>query len=351
MRLGRARGPRRQRRSGQAKRSGSRRVQTGLATGQRAEYTQPVERLAQRRQRAGDGLQRGVGLVHAEARHAAQQPHGVGVARVGEDVARRALFDQASGVEHADALAQARDEAQVVRDQQDGGVMRPRSSSIRSRISASTVASSPVVGSSSTSRCGFDGQRHGDDHALLLAARELERVAAHGGVGVGQRHLAQALAGLHAGLFLGQALVVAEDLGDLVADAHGGAQRRGRVLVDHGHGLAAPLAQRLVVRACSRRGRRPAPCRRRPCRWPPGSAAPPWPAWSCRSPTRRPGRRPRRGSMRRRDAPSTGRSRPRRWKVTSRSRTSSAAASASGAACDRAPRPLISRTPSSGRRR
>ena len=85
-----------------------------------------------------------------------------------------------------------------------------------------------------------DGQRHGDDDALLLAARELERVAAHGRVGVGQRHARAGSRGrCSRASALAQALVVAEDLGDLVADAHGGAQGRGRVLVDHRH-LASP---------------------------------------------------------------------------------------------------------------
>ena len=89
-------------------------------------------------------------------------------------------------------------------------------------------------------------QRHGDDNALLLPAGELERVAAHGRVGVGQGHLAQTFARVYESVLLGHALVVAIDLGDLVADAHGRAQGRGGVLIDHGHGLAAPLEQRLV---------------------------------------------------------------------------------------------------------
>ena len=47
----------------------------------------------------------------------------------------------------------------------------------RSSTLASTVASSPVVGSSSTSSFGSRGQRHGDDDALLHPARQLVRVA------------------------------------------------------------------------------------------------------------------------------------------------------------------------------
>ena len=40
------------------------------------------------------------------------------------------------------------------------------------------VTSSPVVGSSITIACGLQDRRHGDRHPLLLAARELVRVAA-----------------------------------------------------------------------------------------------------------------------------------------------------------------------------
>ena len=52
-----------------------------------------------------------------------------------------------------------------------------RSVRTRSSTLASTVASRPVVGSSSTSSCGIGGQRHRDHDALLHPARELMRIA------------------------------------------------------------------------------------------------------------------------------------------------------------------------------
>ena len=91
------------------------------------------------------------------------------------------------------------------------------------------------------------GQRHGDDDALLLAAGELERVAAQRRVGVGDGDAAQALARLLERRLLVQPLVVVEDLRELVADAHRRAQRLRRVLVDHGDLAAAPLAQGLLA--------------------------------------------------------------------------------------------------------
>ena len=52
------------------------------------------------------------------------------------------------------------------------------SSASRSRICAWIVTSSAVVGSSAISRSGAAGERHGDHHALALAAGELVRIAA-----------------------------------------------------------------------------------------------------------------------------------------------------------------------------
>ena len=76
------------------------------------------------------------------------------------------------------------------------------------------------------------GQRHGDDDALLHAARELVRVAPHDAVRVGDLHLAQHLPGPLARL-LGVDAGDHEHLGDLVADPDRRVQRAARVLVDH----------------------------------------------------------------------------------------------------------------------
>ena len=119
------------------------------------------------------------------------------MARVGEDVARRALFDQAPGVEHADALAEAGHQAEVVGDQQDGRVNAAAQLFDQIEDLGLDRGVEPGGGLVEHQQVRVHGQRHGDDHTLLLAARKLERVAAHGGVGVGQRHFAQALPGAH----------------------------------------------------------------------------------------------------------------------------------------------------------
>ena len=110
-------------------------------------------------------------------------------------LARRALFDEASGVQHADALAEAGDEAEVVRDQQDGGVDAP--AQLLDEVEDLGLDRGVEAGRGlvEDEQLRVDGQRHGDDDALLLAAGQLEGVATQRGVGVGHGHAAQALAG------------------------------------------------------------------------------------------------------------------------------------------------------------
>ena len=78
----------------------------------------PVDLGAERREESGDGREPGPVLANPAARDRAEQPHGVGVARVVEDDPRRALLDQTAGVQHADAIAHLRDHRQVVADEQ-----------------------------------------------------------------------------------------------------------------------------------------------------------------------------------------------------------------------------------------
>jgi hypothetical protein len=66
--------------------------------------------------------------------------------------------------------------------------VRARSSRRRSTIPASTVTSSAVVGSSRISSVRPRHQRHGDDDALLLPARELVRIGVEHALGIGQMH-------------------------------------------------------------------------------------------------------------------------------------------------------------------
>ncbi len=88
---------------------------------------------------------------------------------------------------------------------------------------------------------GVLGQRHGDDHALVHAPRELVRVAPHDARRVGDLHLLEHRPGAVGGLVVGYALD-REHLRHLVADVDRRVQRRGRVLVDHRDPVGSQLA-------------------------------------------------------------------------------------------------------------
>ncbi len=143
------------------------------------------QRRAETRQEPGDGHEGGGVLAGAEARHAAQEAHGVGVARVGEQIAGRALFDDAPGVHDPDALAHAGDHAEVVADQQDGGV--DAGTQVVDQVEHLGLDRGVEAGRRLVEheQARVARQRHGDHHALLLTAGELERVAPQGAAGVG----------------------------------------------------------------------------------------------------------------------------------------------------------------------
>src|SRR5260370_9787776 len=70
-------------------------------------------------QEARDRVQAAVVLTLAAARNAAQQPYGVRVPGLLEDLAGRALLDKLARVHDADALAHLRDHGEVVADVPD----------------------------------------------------------------------------------------------------------------------------------------------------------------------------------------------------------------------------------------
>ena len=168
------------------------------------------------------------------------------MAGVGEQVAGRAVFDDAPGVHDPDALAHAGDHAEVVADQQDGRV----------DARAQLVDQVEHLGLDRGIEAGrrlveheqarVAAQGHGDHHALLLAAGELKRVTTQRVAGVGHGDALEGAAGALERVLAGHAEVGAEDLGDLVAHPDRRVQRRRRILVDHAQLGAAHLAQAVV---------------------------------------------------------------------------------------------------------
>src|SRR5579885_2843557 len=77
---------------------------------------------AERRQRARYGIETVAVLAHAEPRHAAQQRQRIGMARIGKELLSRTLLDEAPRIEDADPLAEPRDDAEIVADEQEAGL-------------------------------------------------------------------------------------------------------------------------------------------------------------------------------------------------------------------------------------
>ena len=94
-------------------------------------------------------------------------------------------------------------------------------------------------------RIAGEGDR--DHHALAHPARELERVVAQALLGARDADLREQLDDAVAGGGIGEAHVLADGLGDLVADRERRVQAGQRVLEDEPDLLAAQLADAVVV--------------------------------------------------------------------------------------------------------
>ena len=89
----------------------------------------------------------------------------------------------------------------------------------------------------------FASDRHGDHHALLLAAGELERIGVVTALRFGDADLVEQFDGSGLGLPGIHALVQAQDFADLLADGEHRIQGTHRFLEDHGEVAAAQSAQ------------------------------------------------------------------------------------------------------------
>ncbi len=103
------------------------------------------------------------------------------------------FLDDLAGVHHADPVAQRADDAEVVGDQQHGGValLAQRADQVEHLGFHRGVEAGGRLVEHQELRVA--GQRHGDDHALLHSAGELERVAIHHTRRVGDSHSPQRL--------------------------------------------------------------------------------------------------------------------------------------------------------------
>ncbi len=205
--------------------------------------------VAGRRHATADGVEHTAGLVRAQPGQAADQPLRIRVLRVGEKLLHRRPLHQFAGVHDPDAVADAGDDAQIVADEHDGRV----------KVAAQfgdQVEHGRLDGHVQCRRRFIHDQQrrvveqgHSDDHALLLAAGDLVRVAAQDGRRVGHVDPVEHLDAAPRRLRVADAAVDGQHLLHLVAQAHRRVERLHRVLVDHGDLVAAQLAQLLAALA------------------------------------------------------------------------------------------------------
>src|SRR5919108_733637 len=174
----------------------------------------------------------------------AQQPAGVRVARVGEQLVARAALDDPPPVHDRDAVGELGHHGQVVAHVQRGDPMAP--AQISHGLQHSGLCRHVEAGGRLVAHDHVRAvrERHRDRDALLLAARELVRVVLQEVVVGGERHLTERLAHSRLALF-GAAVrrVGLEDLLELGGDPQRRVQGGARVLRNVGDHPAAQAAE------------------------------------------------------------------------------------------------------------
>ncbi len=201
-----------------------------------------LDRLGSGRREARYRVEPAQAPVEAEPRQAAQQADRVGVARLREELTRRRLLDQHAAIEDANPLAHPRDDGEVVPDEQHGGAVLVAQCLDQVQHFGFDGGVEAGRGLVENYEAAVDRQRHGDDHALLHAARQLVRVAPHHPFGIGDLHVAQHGHGPLLRVRLGQAGDL-EHFGELSADHDGRIEGAPGVLVDHRQPARAQLSQ------------------------------------------------------------------------------------------------------------
>ncbi len=185
-------------------------------------------------------------LAVPAAGDAAQEPDGVRVAGILEDLGSRAFLHHLAGVHDPDAVAHLGDDGEVVADEEDRGaqLLSQRGDEIEHLGLDGGVERRRGLVEDEERRVG--GERHGDDDALQHAAGELVGVGAKDSARVGDLHAAK---GLDRALLELVAPVARqrEDLADLAADADRRVQGPPRLLVHHGDGADAQAPELLLA--------------------------------------------------------------------------------------------------------
>ena len=174
--------------------------------------------------------------------HGGEQAVGVVVSGRLKKFIHMAGFSHAPCIHHQHTVGMACHHAQIVRNQNRGGVaaLAQFGEQIHHlRLHGNIQRRSGLVGNEHTR---VVGQRHGYNHTLAHAAREMVRIIFGALLRVGNAHFVQQIYGLLLRLAVADALVRCNGFGNLLANLVDGVKRRKRVLKHHGNFAPAQLA-------------------------------------------------------------------------------------------------------------
>ena len=165
--------------------------------------------------------------------------------RIVEDLIHGAALADAARVHHDDLVAHVGDDAQVVRNHDDGHaqlLLQVLHQFQNLRLNGHVQSRGGLVGNQDIR---LARQSHGDHHALAHASGQLVRILLEALLRLVHAHELEHLHGAGVGLLMVAVGVQQNGLAQLVADGVGGVEGGHRVLEDDGDALAAELAHLL----------------------------------------------------------------------------------------------------------
>ncbi len=188
-----------------------------------------------------------IGLRRHAARFGGKQVLGVVVLGVLEDLPRRSLLDDLALRHDADAVGDASDDAEIMSDEQHAHAVFGLQAGQQFedlRLNGDVERRRRLVGDQ---ELGPVGERHGDHHALALAAAQLVRIGVEPPLRVPDADLVEKVQRPLARPFPAHPLVQHQRLPDLLLDRVQRVERCHRLLEDHRDVIAANVAQMLHV--------------------------------------------------------------------------------------------------------
>ena len=163
--------------------------------------------------------------------------------RVRQQLTHRRELDQLAPPQHRDPIGDLRDDAEIVRDEQNAGAVQSLhlpDQRENLRLRGDIERGRRLVGDQ---ELRIEHQGHRDHDALALSAGQLMRIRRYHPLDVRQMDVADDLRHARAPLGGAHRCMRRQDLVDLLAAAHHRVERRHRLLEDHRHAGAAQLAQ------------------------------------------------------------------------------------------------------------